>query len=320
MFALWQKPAYRIVILTALSFAVFLTSIARQNRVGPVPALVLNSLSAAQESFAETVSWVSSLGSRYLFLIGVKERLDKVESERDYLLSERTQLIELARENGRLRELVGLREVLGGDLLPARIVGIADEKSTLIIDRGTFAGVEQGQAVVAPGGVIGQIWYTGEFTATVLLVSDPRSHVPVFNSRTRARGIAVGGGYGTEMDITRVRRTEDVKAGDLLISAGSGLIFPRGLPVAKISSVGDPGNELTLPVKAVPAADVNILDEVMVVRARGDSQTDSAAPAPPATQAANPDSSPASSPAAATAEGAAVSAPPGPGAAQGVHP
>jgi len=85
-----------------------------------------------------------------------------------------------------------------------------------------------------------------------------------------------------------------VKPGDLFISAGSGLIFPRGLPVARVVSVGDPGNELTLPVAVEPAVDANLLDEVMVVRLRADTAPGPAAsgsdgtPAQPETGAAPP--------------------------------
>ncbi len=269
MFALWNRPAYRIAMLTAISFAVFMTNTARMNRLGPVPGLVLNTVAAVQITAASAASWVAGVASRYLFLVGAAERLEQVEAERNQLLAERDALIELGHENERLRALSELRDSLGGDLLAARIIGVADEKSTLIIDRGHSDGLATGQAVVSMNGIVGQVWYTGRYTSTVLLLSDPRSRVPVYNARTRARGIVEGGGYGRGLLVSRVRRTEDVRPGDLLISAGSGLIFPRGLPVARIVRVEDPGMELVIPVTATEAAGVDYLDEVMVVRTRG---------------------------------------------------
>ncbi len=277
MYSFWQKPLYRLVILTAASFFVFLNSIARQNQVGPVPRLVLNSVAAVHQGLAGSASWIASVAGRYVYLVGIKDRLDRAEQERDYLLAERHRLIELARENARLRSLAGLRETLGGDLLPAHVIGVSDDPTVITIDQGSFRSVVPGQAVISSGGVVGQIWYAGEFTSTVLLLSDARSRVPAYAERSRARGIITGYGNDEPIQAARVRRTDDVKTGDLFISAGSGLIFPRGLPVARVVSVGDPGNELTLPIVVEPAVDVNLLDEVMVVRLRADTGTDPAA-------------------------------------------
>ncbi|MCW5829537.1 MAG: rod shape-determining protein MreC [Deltaproteobacteria bacterium] len=271
MFALWNRPAPRLIFLTLVAMGAFATSVSRQNQIGPIPALVLDAFSLLQMTAAKTVSLTGEAGSRYVYLVGVQKRLDQLETERGHLLAERAALVELARENTRLRELIGLKEKLGGDLVAARVIGIADEeKATLTIDRGSLSGIQPGQAVLANGGVIGQIWYAGRLTSTVLLLEDPRSRVPVYNARSRARSIVTGGGAGDPLEVNRVRRTDDVQPGDLLISAGSGLIFPRGLPVAMVTAVGNPGVGLTLPVTAVPAASVRHLDEVLVVRARAE--------------------------------------------------
>lgn len=279
MFALWNRPAPRLIFLTLVAMGAFATSVSRQNQIGPIPALVLDAFSVLQMAAAKTVGLTGEAGSRYVYLVGVQKRLDQLETERSHLLAERSALIELARENTRLRELIGLKEKLGGDLVAARVIGIADEeKATLTIDRGSLSGIQPGQAVLAHGGVIGQIWYAGRLTSTVLLLEDPRSRVPVYNARSRARSIVTGGGAGDPLEVNRVRRTDDVQPGDLLISAGSGLIFPRGLPVAMVTAVGKPGIGLTLPVTAVPAASVRHLDEVLVVRARAEAGDETGEP------------------------------------------
>jgi rod shape-determining protein MreC len=62
-----------------------------------------------------------------------------------------------------------------------------------------------------------------------------------------------------------VDRTEDVKAGDVVITSGMDGIFPRGLLVGEVVKVSQEGPGLFLNVQVKPAVDFRKLEQVLVL-------------------------------------------------------
>jgi rod shape-determining protein MreC len=68
-----------------------------------------------------------------------------------------------------------------------------------------------------------------------------------------------------ELELEFVTQTQDLLAGDLLVSSGMGQIYPKNYPVAEIISVYvDPGQEFAT-VRARPLAQINSTRHVMLV-------------------------------------------------------
>jgi len=183
-----------------------------------------------------------------------------VELERDT-----ARLADVELENARLRDLLAFRETLTGDLLTARVIGHdpAALSRTITIGQGSAAGVAQGAAVLAPGGLVGQVILVSPHAARVLLVTDHNSGVDAVVQRTRGRGIVEGTADG-RCSLRFVKRTEDLQVGDLVVSSGLEGIFPRGLPVGRIGAVDKQGQGLFQYAQVDPAVDVDALEEVLV--------------------------------------------------------
>ncbi len=64
--------------------------------------------------------------------------------------------------------------------------------------------------------------------------------------------------------LERVMSDEQVTPGETVLSSGGDQIFPKGLPVGTVSKVS-PGREMFLNIQIKPAADLNRLEEVLVV-------------------------------------------------------
>src|SRR5438552_1894052 len=149
-----------------------------------------------------------------------------------------TRLGEAELENVRLRRLLDLRETLRGDVLTARVIGrdATGIARTLVVDRGEADGVVKGAAVLAPEGIVGQVFLASRHAARVLLINDHNSGVDALVQRTRARGIVEGivdDGCGLKF----VKRTEDVQVGDAVITSGLDGIFPKSLPIGQVVAV-----------------------------------------------------------------------------------
>ena len=178
-----------------------------------------------------------------------------------------TRLGEAELENVRLRRLLDLRETLRGDVLTARVIGrdATGIARTLVVDRGEADGVVKGAAVLAPEGIVGQVFLASRHAARVLLINDHNSGVDALVQRTRARGIVEGivdDGCGLKF----VKRTEDVQVGDAVITSGLDGIFPKSLPIGHVVAVDKRGQGLFQYAEVAPRVDFSQLEEVLVTR------------------------------------------------------
>ena len=95
--------------------------------------------------------------------------------------------------------------------------------------------------VRSPSGLVGRIIDVGALASRVLLVSDRSSIVPSRLLRTGIPVIAQGRGDGTvEVRPLEVGRNP-FRPGDLIISSGTGGLYPPLVPVARVIKLKDDG-------------------------------------------------------------------------------
>jgi rod shape-determining protein MreC len=212
----------------------------------------------------------------------------------------------LEAENARMRALLESTAKVGDDLLIAEIVSVDMDRlrHRVVINRGSANGAEMGQALIDAQGVVGQVIRDRGESAEALLITDPDHATPVEVVRNGLRTIAVGTGDLERLSLPFTARNADVKAGDLLVSSGLGGKFPAGYPVGTVLDVRGDSGEPFLSVSARPAAALDRVREVLLVKPRAQAV---AAPQPEAASepAAVPQPAAAPPPAPATpAEGA----------------
>jgi rod shape-determining protein MreC len=188
----------------------------------------------------------------------------------------RRRLSDLAEENRQFREALltaerykaigEMRDRLPQPMIPANVIG-ADSTAwfrTVLLDRGESDGVKRGMAVVTPEGVVGHVVASSSRASKVLLVIDTTSAVDVTVERTRARGI-VEGERENLCALKYMVHGDDVKVGDRLVSSGMGGLFPKGLPVGKVSEISPEKRGLFQRAIVQPSVDFNKLEEVFVI-------------------------------------------------------
>lgn len=140
----------------------------------------------------------------------------------------------LEEENRQLRALLKLQEndksaVANGYLLTSTSTS---SRRIGLLGIGRNAGVLAGQPVRAADGLIGRILDAGPTTARVLLLTDPDNIVPVRRARDGLPALASGQGSG-DMDIRTLNIANNpFKPGDILVTSGSGGLYPPNIPVA----------------------------------------------------------------------------------------
>lgn len=192
----------------------------------------------------------AQLRARQLLLYAKLQKVLALERENE-------QLKALLRSSSNIHEKVTVAQLLAVDLAPYT--------QQIIIDKGERDGVYVGQPVLDAYGVMGQIIAVGPINSRILLITDPRSAVPVQNNRNGNRAIAVGLGFDDVLELINVPITTDFRKGDFLVTSGLGGHYPPGYPVGVINSVKLSPGERFANVNITPAAHVNQSRQVLLI-------------------------------------------------------
>lgn len=186
------------------------------------------------------------------------------------------QVIELQQENERLRDLLGFPEQNPNYTLqvaeiveretPAQVIGgeVSNLVQSIRINQGTELDIEPGMSVITARGLVGQVEDAGQGWAKVLLVTDQTSNVTAMVQQSRATGVVEGTGGGLVMRY--IPHEQRVEPGDVVLSAGLGGQFPKGLVIGTVDSVErsdiNPWQEAVIR----PSTDFSEIEYVFVVR------------------------------------------------------
>ncbi len=224
-----------------------------------------------EKAVAWSVTGVLTGWSRYVALHGAQDRATELSREVNLLKMEQRQLLEERAEVERLRRLLAFAQATPRrTYLGARVVGVQLAPSglqLLTLDRGEQDGVVRGKPVVTADGVVGRVHGATAHSAEVLVVADRNSSIAVRVDRTRARANVRGLGKPGAAKLDFALRSDDVVEGDLHVTSGTDGVFPRGLPLGKVSQLKKSGNGLFLDAMVIPSVDVTRVEEVLVVTA-----------------------------------------------------
>ena len=168
--------------------------------------------------------------------IAVGDRNVRLEKELRDMRAMITRARTLSYENRRLRALLRVRDGIVQPIVVARLVNssMSSTRRYATLNAGSMQGVEPGQPVRGPDGLIGQIVGAGPNSARVLLLADPESIVPVRRTRDGIAAFAGGRGDGVVELRSAMGPMITFRAGDVFVTSGTGGIFPPGIPVARV--------------------------------------------------------------------------------------
>jgi len=188
-----------------------------------------------------------------------------------HLESENRRLEEAQIENDRLRDLLNFEHKSSLPLLPAEVSALKpnNQQDTALLNKGSADGVRvHSVALAASGAVVGQVLDVSLHSCTVLLVTDGDSSVGAqvqIGKKMGPIGICQGQGAGL-LRVLYLPSATPITRGDLVTTSGVGGIYPANLPVGVVTSVSvDPTMSLQT-ATVQPSADLNHLDEALIVR------------------------------------------------------
>lgn len=207
---------------------------------------------------------------RYIYLVDLKRKNDELTQEAAELRRENMLLGAQARSADRLEGLLDFippeKWAFSGARVIAHRMGPAGVLDTTAVDKGAMAGTEPDMPVVSPEGIVGRVLESGAATSTVLLLTDPNSRIAVLGETNRSPGMMSGQGYGQPLKLRFVNLNAVIEPGELLLTSGLSGIYPKGLPVARVTKVQRSDISLFLTVLAEPLVNVGELEEVLLLK------------------------------------------------------
>ncbi|MDO4681304.1 MAG: rod shape-determining protein MreC [Lautropia sp.] len=260
-----QQTGLGIVLLIA-ALALMVSDV-RLQRLEPVRQVIATALHPVQHALAQPrellrtasayVSDVHTLRQRNEVLRQALTRQSKVLAQTEALQQENRQLRAIAGLQPRIQTPSVVAEVL----MKPHTVG----SQKRLLNRGSEHGLAVGQPVIDPEGVIGQITRVYPHTSEMTLMTDSAISVPVTVQRNGLNAIAFGNSTPDRMELRFQTADTDLREGDLLHTSGLDFLYPSGLPVGVIDSIGKKADLPFANISVRPLADIRHPTLVLVL-------------------------------------------------------
>ncbi|QJB56269.1 rod shape-determining protein MreC [Pseudodesulfovibrio sp. zrk46] len=271
-----MKKPNKIVVVIVAGLFVYLSMFTWNLRTGHLDALSSYTGLDISGYLLRPGLWVKDqvvgFWERYIYLVGLKQENDTLLAEVARLKQENMFLNERADHGARLDKLLGFVPPEEWDASGARVIahrmGPAGVLDTISVDRGAATGVEADMPVLSLDGVVGRVLKAGAMNSSILLLTDANSRIAVVGGSHRSPGMLSGQGYGQALKLRFVNLNAVIDSGELLLTSGLSGIFPKGLPVARVTKVQRSDISLFLTVEAEPLIDVGSLEEVLLLQSQ----------------------------------------------------
>lgn len=159
------------------------------------------------------------------------------------------------------------------DSIVARVIGRPPSpyQQEVVVSAGTGDGVRVNAPVVdAEGNLVGKVTDLTDSTAKITLITDQSSAVSAVVLETEASGVVKHGASSSSLILDRVEKDETAEEGNTVITAGWTTerfesLFPRGIPIGVVQSVGQQDVDLFKRIQIAPLADFDSLSAVIVL-------------------------------------------------------
>jgi rod shape-determining protein MreC len=205
--------------------------------------------------------------ANYADLRHTRQQNRELQEQIDRLRLEQAAMAEDAIQGHRLQALLDFKQHYVAATVAAQIIGTSgsDLSRVIYIDKGAKDGLKTDQAVITPDGIVGKLRDVFPHTSQVLLINDQTSGAGVLLASTRIRAILRGSTTGSIL-INNLTPDARIKPGEQVLTSGGDQIYPRGLAVGTIESIApDPDHQPYTTIRLRPAANLNQLEEVLVI-------------------------------------------------------
>lgn len=207
---------------------------------------------------------------------------DELQKENDALKAEKEELerqlnaltidyLNIKKNNAQFEKYLELKnDNPSFQFVPADVIG-RDPNAIFYeftLDQGSSAGVSKYDPVITNLGVVGWVSEVGVTWCRVTTLLSPDSGIGCVDKQSGDSG-TVTGDYNLVKDnlakMKYIAAQNDVKAGDIVVTAGLGGIYPKNLPVGKVKEVKHEDYDVSIYAVIEPFEDVRTVESVFII-------------------------------------------------------
>ncbi|MBO8207208.1 rod shape-determining protein MreC [Prochlorococcus marinus XMU1406] len=165
----------------------------------------------------------------------------------------------LKKDNIRLRQILSLQGSSSEYHISAAVISRKTGSwwRQIILNKGSKDGVDIGNIVIGPGGLLGRVKETSLFTSSVTLITSPESKLGVWVDRIQMNGLLVGLGDDYP-SLILYSKDADIEVGDVVSSSPASTLLPPNIPIGIVQSVDET-------LKAKKTAKISLLAKPHVI-------------------------------------------------------
>ena len=174
----------------------------------------------------------------------------------------------LTKDNLRLRENLSIQKLSNSDSISAAVISRKTGSwwRQIILNKGSRDGVEVGNTVIGPGGLLGRVNSASFFTSSVTLLTSPESKVGVWIDRIQTNGLLVGVGDDFP-SLVLYSKDADIKVGDFVSSSPASTLLPPNILIGIVKSV-DKSSTAKKTAKILLLAKPQVIDWVQILKVK----------------------------------------------------
>jgi rod shape-determining protein MreC len=251
---------FALLFLIIAAFAIMLLGKADTLVVERARSSVIDVVAPVMGALSRPIATVSEGVDRVNRFFSVYAENAQLREQNARLLEWQSAALALAAENSIFRKMLNFVPERGASFAAARVIGDSGGVfvRSVLINGGMVDGIQKGDAVVNGDGLIGRVAESGRRSGRVLLLSDLNSRIPVVGEKSRVRAILAGDNSPLPR-LDFLPPNAGLNVGDRIVTSGHGGVFPAGLPIGRITSIGDSG------IRVEPFADFYRLEYVRII-------------------------------------------------------
>lgn len=252
---------FGLVLVTLLAF------FQQKGWLDPVRAMVLQAPRPVIALAKGVVVPVKNFFGTVYQLKKISEENSELNSKVSALQQDLVQYEETSKENEALKKELGFvksskQKLIACTALSGNPFGGGD---SLVLNCGRESGVEEGQAVVSQGFLVGKVIYSGQNSSNVLLANSSQFSTDAKVSQVGVSAI-VKGSFNSGLLLDQVPQTSDLQKGWLVSTAGINDKIPKNIMIGEVGDLLSGNNDLFKRASIISPIDFKNLEFVFVVK------------------------------------------------------
>ena len=262
-----------LVVAVLLAAVTFVSSLLLKGTADPLTNLLSVVTAPIKGAVASVAQWTEGVYN-YSFRYGeLEEEVLRLQQQVAQLEQKARDGEAAAKENDRLRELLGLKQKRSDfELESATILSRSSSNwaSTFTISKGSIYGVEARDCVIdSTGTLVGVVDEVSLTSSVVISVTDASLEMGGMIARTDSAAILEGDFtlmQEGKLKLSYLPENTEFLSGDLVLTSGRGEVYPSGLVVGTVEEIHTDPSGMTRYAVIQPRAKLDQLTQVFIIK------------------------------------------------------